>query len=212
MLQFLDTITNRLGFLVTIWLGIICILLGALLVYPVDFLPQILIFIILGLALLGASGAAINVPCLMEMGRILKENDSSIDDFLANDISSAMYNFGVNIGDFTGPIFGGMISEKYGFKYSCIGMSLIALVFGVLYVIVYGKKMVNDMMKGDKKESNEFKDRLMDDYTEDYMDSTLKFGVPVSHRRHTSHSSVHRISVTRSNKGSISGTKSLPNL
>lgn len=212
MLQFLDAITNRLGFLVTIWLGIICILLGALLVYPVDFLPQILISIILGLALLGASGAAINVPCLMEMGRILKENDSSIDDFLANDISSAMYNFGVNIGDFTGPIFGGMISEKYGFKYSCIGMSLIALVFGVLYVIVYGKKMVNDMMKGDKKESNEFKDRLMDDYTEDYMDSTLKFGVPVSHRRHTSHSSVHRISVTRSNKGSISGTKSLPNL
>ena len=74
------------------------------------------------------------------MGRILKENDSSIDDFLANDISSAMYNFGVNIGDFTGPIFGGMISEKYGFKYSCIGMSLIALVFGVLYVIVYGKR------------------------------------------------------------------------
>ena len=81
-LQFLDAVTNRLGFILTIWVGIILIMVGALFVCPIDFLPQFLICIILGLAMIGASGAAINVPCLMEMGRLLKKDDPSIDEFL----------------------------------------------------------------------------------------------------------------------------------
>ena len=215
-LQFLDAVTNRLGFILTIWVGIILIMVGALFVYPIDFLPQFLICIILGLAMIGASGAAINVPCLMEMGRILKKDDPSIDEFLANDISSAMYNFGVNIGDFSGPIFGGFISERYGFKYSCIAMSLIALVFGLFYMMVYGKTMVNDFMSGGQKQRDEFSNRLMDDY-DDFGtpgESGMKIGVPMSHRRHTSHSSVHRISIGSSQKGSISneGNRSLRSL
>lgn len=196
-LQFLDIMTNKFGLIFTIWIGLIFIVLGPLFVYPMEFLPQCLLSIIFGLALLGASGATINVPCLMELGRILKENDSTLDEFTANDISSAMYNFGVNIGDFTGPVFGGAISEKYGFKYSCLYMSFIGIAYAVIFGLFYFKAMYNDLTTVAVKQ-----EPLIDD-DEDYLsavtDKKFRMNIP-GHRKHTSHSSVHRIESQHNSK------------
>lgn len=196
-LQFLDYMTGKFGLVFTIWIGLVLIDIGALFVYPMEFLPQILLSIIIGLGLLGASGATINVPCLMELGRILKKNDSTLDDYSANDISSAMYNFGVNIGDFVGPVFGGAVSEKYGFKYSCLYMSLISLFYTVLFGLFYFKQIYSDLTTDIKPQ-----EPLIDE-DEDYLsaitDKKFRMNIP-GHRKHTSHSSIHKIESKNNSK------------
>ena len=196
-LQFLDYMTGKFGLVFTIWIGLVLIDIGTLFVYPMEFLPQILLSIIIGLGLLGASGATINVPCLMELGRILKKNDSTLDDYSANDISSAMYNFGVNIGDFLGPVFGGAVSEKYGFKYSCLYMSLISLFYTVLFGLFYFKQIYSDLTTDIKPQ-----EPLIDE-DEDYLsaitDKKSRMNIP-GHRKHTSHSSIHKIESKNNSK------------
>lgn len=144
-IQFLDYITKKIGFINSIWSGLILIFVGAPFIYPLNFLPQNTISIIIGLVLIGASGASINVPVIMEVCRILKINDPTLNDIVANDISSAMYNFAVNIGDFCGPIFGGFISENYGFNNSCLLMSLVSFTFSVFFLFRYKKIMIHDL-------------------------------------------------------------------
>lgn len=143
-LQFLDKFTNLFGMSFTIWVGVVFIFIGPLFVYPMEFLPQVLVSIVFGLSLLGLSGAAINVPCLMQLNQYVLQRNPDTDENSVNDISSAIYNFGVNLGDFFGPVAGGVVSEKYGFKYSCLFMGLV----GLAYSVVYGVYYYRDVCKG----------------------------------------------------------------
>jgi predicted MFS family arabinose efflux permease len=144
-IQFLDYVTNKIGFINTIWSGLVLIFLGVPFVYPLSFLPQNTTSIVFGLSLIGASGASVNVPVIMEVCRILKENDTTLNEILTNDIASAMYNFAVNIGDFCGPVIGGFLSEKYGFNISCGLVSLVSFIFGVVFVFMYKNVMIKDL-------------------------------------------------------------------
>jgi dipeptide/tripeptide permease len=123
----------------------VLIFLGVPFVYPLSFLPQNTSSIVFGLSLIGASGASVNVPVIMEVCRILKENDTTLNEILTNDIASAMYNFAVNIGDFCGPVIGGFLSEKYGFNISCGLVSLVSFIFGVVFVFMYKNVMIKDL-------------------------------------------------------------------
>ena len=136
--------TVKLGMNATVSLGLIFIIIGALLVFPISIFPQNIIFVIIGLILIGASGAPINVPALILLGKIIKDTDSSLDEYTCNDISSAIYNFGTNIGDFCGPIFGGYISDKYGFKYSNIFTSILGIIITLIFSFYFRKEITNE--------------------------------------------------------------------
>lgn len=80
VLQFLDKFTNVFGMSFVIWVGAVFIFIGPLFVYPMEFLPQVLISIIFGLSLLGLSGAAINVPCLMQLNHYVMQRNFNLND------------------------------------------------------------------------------------------------------------------------------------
>ena len=148
VLQYLDLITNRFGLITSVFLGIIFIVIGAFLVYPIPIFPKNILFVILGLSFLGASGAPIDVPIIIILNEKIKKIDKNIDDNVIHDISSALYNFSVNIGDFLGPIIGGFISEKKGFLMSNIFMGIIALIAGIFYGVFYFKEIYHGIMIG----------------------------------------------------------------
>ena len=141
ILQVLKKIIQNLGLILTILLGQIVIIFGPPFVYPLKFLPQSLFCIIFGLALLGTSGAFTCVAVIIKYGNIAKSEDNSLDESSANDIASAVFNLGINLGDFFGPIYGGFMSTHFGFKYSNIFMSVIAFINCIYYYIYYRKEM-----------------------------------------------------------------------
>ena len=197
-LQFLDYMTVKLGMNATVSLGLIFIIIGALLVFPISIFPQNIIFVIIGLILIGASGAPINVPALILLGKIIKDTDSSLDEYTCNDISSAIYNFGTNIGDFCGPIFGGYISDKYGFEYSCGYTSLLCLGIFILYCCNYLTIIIEEIKKENNNIKDSFNRSLLE--TEDFGKKSsnhssfisIRFDI-IGHRRHISYYSIHRI-------------------
>ena len=146
ILQILQKILGNLGLILTIFLGQIIIIFGPPFVYPLEFLPQSIISIIFGLALLGASGAFTCVAVIIQYGKIAKNAENLLDEFSANDIASAVFNLGINCGDFLGPVYGGFVSTNFGFKYSNIYMSVIAFINGIYYYIYY-KQYLNDIIK-----------------------------------------------------------------
>ena len=145
-LQILNYILEHLGLILTIFLGQIVIIFGAPFVYPLNFLPQSLLSIIFGLALLGSSGAFTCVAVIIQYGKIAKNNDKSLDESSANDIASAVFNIGINCGDFLGPVYGGFVSTNFGFKYSNIYMSVIAFI-NCIYYYIYYKQYMNNIIK-----------------------------------------------------------------
>ncbi len=54
-------------------------------------------------------------------------------DHLANDITSSVYTFANQLGEFIGPIYGGFISQNYGFESSCIFTGILNLAFFSFY-------------------------------------------------------------------------------
>lgn len=146
ILQILKKILGNFGLLLTIFLGQIVIIFGAPFVYPLNFLPQSLISIIFGLALLGSSGAFTCVAVIIQYGKIAKSIDHSLDDSTSNDIASAVFNLGINFGDFLGPVYGGFVSTNFGFKYSNIYMSVIAFIDAIYYYFYY-RQYMNDVIK-----------------------------------------------------------------
>jgi MFS family permease len=195
-LQFLDYITKKLGMIATVSFGLLIIIFGSLLVYPIKIFPQSLLLIILGLSLIGASGAPINVPVIMLLGHFIKINDNSIDEFTANDIASALYNLGINIGDFGGPIVGGFISDQFGFQFSCIFTSFLNLVLFIIYFGIYFNVILREI--GVSNDDNNKKlifdeEDINKEFNKNSSYSSfgsLKF---VSQRKHTSFISIHRI-------------------
>ena len=146
VLQILQKILGSFGLILTIFLGQIVIILGAPFVYPLGYLPQSLLSIIFGLALLGSSGAFTCVAVIIQYGKIAKSISPLIDDSTSNDIASAVFNLGINVGDFIGPVYGGFVSTNFGFKYSNIYMSVIAFI-NCIYFYFYYRERMNGVIK-----------------------------------------------------------------
>ena len=146
ILQILKKILGNFGLILTIFLGQIVIIFGAPFVYPLEFLPQSILCIIFGLALLGSSGAFTCVAVIIQYGKIAKKINPLMDDSTSNDIASAVFNLGINVGDFIGPVYGGFVSTNFGFKYSNIYMSLIAFI-SCIYFYLYYRQSMNEVIK-----------------------------------------------------------------
>ena len=146
ILQILKKILGNFGLILTIFLGQVVIIFGAPFVYPLEFLPQSILCIIFGLALLGSSGAFTCVAVIIQYGKIAKKINPLMDDSTSNDIASAVFNLGINVGDFIGPVYGGFVSTNFGFKYSNIYMSLIAFI-SCIYFYLYYRQSMNEVIK-----------------------------------------------------------------
>ena len=159
-LFFLNNITNKFGMEMTPVLGLLMITIGSLFVYPVPPIPQSLIFILIGLSLIGGAGAPINVPGLINMSNFLKVYDKYLDDPTANDIASTLYTIANNIGDFIGPTLGGFLSSKFGFKYCCLILSIFFLLYLIIYYLIFRFSEVKPEIK--KENSNIKQDELIE--------------------------------------------------
>ena len=159
-LFFLNNITNKFGMEMTPVLGLLMITIGCLFVYPVPPIPQSLIFILIGLSLIGGAGAPINVPGLINMSNFLKVYDKYLDDPTANDIASTLYTIANNIGDFIGPTLGGFLSSKFGFKYCCLILSIFFLLYLIIYYLIFRFSELKPEIK--KENSNIKQDELIE--------------------------------------------------
>ena len=122
-LQFLDKTTEKFGLYGATFIGLDMAALGVLMVYPYYPFPQRVISVMIGLALIGGGGAPIFVPGLVSLTKSIKEIEPDLDELSANDVSSAIYNLTIAIGDFSGPMIGGYLSTCFGFKHSCLIIS-----------------------------------------------------------------------------------------
>jgi len=62
-------------------------------------------------------------------------------EHFANDITSSVYTFSNQLGESLGPIYGGFISQNYGFEFACIFTGLLNLIFFSFFFNLYKKYM-----------------------------------------------------------------------
>ena len=167
MIKFLNKV-SRASMKLLITVGLSVNACSVLFLGPVSFLPQSIFVIVMGLALLGASGGCITVPSLIDLIETLK-NELNLDENAANDISSgnfnflilALFNLALNIGEAIGPIAGGAITHYYSFDTSCYSMGLLNFVYLIIFVYFNLSKIkINDIIdnKKDKELDYEYRE------------------------------------------------------
>ena len=172
ILQFLDSLTSKFGIYVTFSSGLIIISLGPLFLYPCSPIPQSIISIIIGFLLIGVGSAPVFIPGLVALSKNIRIIDPNIDELTANDISSAINNLTIDIGEFIGPIAGGFFTSRYDFKYCCYIVFLIGIVYSgifVMYFFMNIKDEINIFLSRGKTIESLDKDKLQKDllYSED---------------------------------------------
>ena len=153
VMQFLDALTGKFGNYLVFIIGVITLGVSSLMIYPVPPLPQSVIVIILGFLICGCGGVPVFIPGLVMLATNIKKSDKSIDEMSANDIATVLNTLCTEIGDFLGPLLGGYLSEKIGFKLCCLIISIIVLTYSAIFILFFNGKIKNEikMIKQEKK-------------------------------------------------------------
>ena len=138
IVNFINIISKKLGNFHSLSAGFLVNVIGVYLIYPLPPFGNNIVFIIIGLALIGA-GSLIFVFSLLELSKIIKTLSGDYDQNTVNDIASAVNNLFTAIGDLLGPIIGGSLSSHFSFKISCIFIFTIFSIFYILFIIFYTK-------------------------------------------------------------------------
>lgn len=133
--------------------------------------------VVIGLIVLGFGGACITIPAIVDLMDTMKTS-LKIEEDTANDLSSAVYNLGINLGEAIGPAFGGTISNLYDFNHACGYTSLISLIFVTIFTFM-NRFSKNIPSIG----SNEFSRKSQSDYYE--QDYKEKLVIPKTRRHST---------------------------
>ena len=153
ILQFLDSLTQKLGIYLIYFSGLIITSLSALFIYPCPPIPKNILFIIIGFLLNGIGSAPVFIPGLVLLSKSISKVDSSIDELTANDISSAINNLTIDIGEFLGPIVGGFFTSRYDFKFCCFIIFVISISYSAIFFVYfhsYIKEDINNYFYGKK--------------------------------------------------------------
>ena len=137
MINFTNIISKKIGNFNSIFAGIIIYSIAIYLIYPLPPFSNKIAFTIIGLSLVGAGGPVIFILSLLEISKILNKISKNYDQNTINDIASAANNLFVSIGDLLGPIIGGFISSHFGFKFTCIFLFCILVIFNLLFIFFY---------------------------------------------------------------------------
>ena len=157
ILQYLDRISSKFGIYITFSMGLILLSIGPLFLYPCPPIPKSLISIICGFLLIGFGSAPVFVPGLVVLAKTIKKIDPNIDELTANDISSAINNLTIAIGDFGGPIIGGFLTYRYGFRFCCFIICSVGIIYSLLFILFFIrniKENIEGFLKGKKEEEN----------------------------------------------------------
>ena len=100
-----------------------------------------------GFLLIGFGSAPVFIPGLVALAKNIKIIDPSIDELTANDISSAINNLTIDVGEFIGPIAGGFLTSRYNFKYCCFIVFLIGIVYSGLFILYFIRNIKDDIIK-----------------------------------------------------------------
>ena len=136
IVNFINIISKKLGNFHSLSAGILVNVIDVYLIYPLPPFGNNIVFIIIGLALIGA-GSLIFVFSLLELSKIIKTLSGDYDQNTVNDIASAVNNLFTAIGDLLGPIIGGSLSSHFSFKISCIFIFTIFSIFYILFIVFY---------------------------------------------------------------------------
>lgn len=147
ILQFLDGLSAKFGIYATFSFGLIISSLGTLFIYPCPPIPKTIISIMVGFLLIGFGSAPVFIPGLVALAKNIKIIDPSIDELTANDISSAINNLTIDVGEFIGPIAGGFLTSRYNFKYCCFIVFLIGIVYSGLFILYFIRNIKDDIIK-----------------------------------------------------------------
>ena len=134
ILQFLDYLTSKFGPYTLYSFGLVICSFSQILLYPCPPFPKRIIFVIFGFFLFGLGLAPVVIPGLVALSKNIRNIDRDIDELVANDISSTLNTLTIYIGEFVGPIIGGFLTTKYGFKNCCYFMFFFAAVFSVVFI------------------------------------------------------------------------------
>ena len=154
ILQFLDYITKKYGLYGTSCLGLFITSLGVIMIYPFPPIPKSLIFVIIGFILIGGGGVPIFIPGLIALNKNIKRIEQDVDELSASDVTSAINFLIINIGDFCGPIIGGFFSTYLGFKYCCLVISCLVLLYCLIFFLYFKMIIIHDFQKIARKKSS----------------------------------------------------------
>ena len=173
ILQFLDSLTQKLGIYLIYISGLILTSLSALFMYPCPPIPKNILFIILGFLLNGIGSAPVFIPGLVLLSKNISKIDSSIDELTANDISSAINNLTIDVGEFLGPIVGGFLSSRYNFEFCCFIIFLIGISYSAIFLLYFCSNIKDDILNYNKEKKivieNIDKDKLKESIDNNYL-------------------------------------------
>ena len=153
-IQFLDCLTKMIGVYTIISIGYFLVSISSLFTYPNYPLPNNIFFVLFGFVLKGFGSGPLFVTSIIVFSKTISRVDKNIDDLTANDIASAIINSAFNIGDFTGPIIGGFLSNRFGFYYSCFIVALFCLFYAVFFVFYFFENIRNDLKEKNIENGN----------------------------------------------------------
>ena len=145
--KYLDYFISKYGLYGTAFIGLLIVFFGALMIYPIPPIPKNILFVIIGLILIGGGGVLIFNPGLFFLSIEIKNIDNETDELTVNDITSSIHYFTNNISDFFGPILGGIFSTYFGFKNCCFIISFEIFFYWIFYTIYFHKNILEDFQK-----------------------------------------------------------------
>ena len=147
ILQFLDYLSAKFGIYIIVTCGLVFSTTSPFFLSPCPPIPKSIISIFIGFLISGLGPGPIFIPGLVALSKNILKIDSNIDELTANDISSALYNLTVSIGDFSGPIIGGLLTTKFDFNYCCFIIFLIGIFYLFIFIVYFFNNIKNDINK-----------------------------------------------------------------
>jgi hypothetical protein len=86
----------------------------------------------------------------------LLKHKFNIKENAANDMASALFNYGIYVGESIGPILGGSISNFRGFESACYYMSFMNIFYVFLYYLI-NRESITDYYSITTEEKREVK-------------------------------------------------------
>ena len=157
--QFINMIRKQIGLYSFSILGFSMLALGIIMIYPFPPIPPSILFIIMGLALIGIGNSFILIPCLILLNNNIKRINSNIDIFTLYEITSSINNLTFGIGSFLGPLIDGFLITYFRFEYYCLILCIIICIFCIIFFTKFDKFILDKENSLIDEESNIITDK-----------------------------------------------------
>ena len=141
--QFINLMRKQIELYSISFLGLSLLSLSLVMIYPFLPISPSILFIIMGLALIGIGNAFIFISGLILLSNNIKKINSNIDIFTLNEIVSSIINLTFGLGSFLGPLISGLLTTYFRFKYSCLILSIIIFFYCIIFFISFNKFILN---------------------------------------------------------------------